>query len=339
MNKQPRARRQHTAAKSYLLGFADSSSQVCMHARDGTVELRSIRSATVRRDFYTFVDATGRPNESIERWLGGQVENDVAGVLKDLRAGQPLQNDHIDLLALFVATSLMRTATVRSYMAQIDAGLRPLLVAMERAKSRGINLADQPSSKREKLLAETARAIAQLNPDAIQEQNSRLRTMLREIDQVRATLRSWNWELTQASSPCLITADAPVAVLQPTASSGWGGVLPKGSSAFLPISPVALLTASPNPLIGPAKVTDQLARQVNSELVRNAHRAAYHHPQVQWPLDLAISPQSPTLPQPRITWNRSDPDQAPTFPATYPPIIDPAIAALLGDLGAEETVE
>src|SRR5438067_13597959 len=108
MRARQRVRRQHTAAKTYLRAFADHSGQVVMHARDGTVEPRNIDTASVIRDFYTFIDNAGHRTDAVEHWFGQEVENDVAEVLRQLPGAQAVHPSWTDLLSSFAVTSLLR---------------------------------------------------------------------------------------------------------------------------------------------------------------------------------------------------------------------------------------
>lgn len=339
LRSRPRARRQHTAAKTHLRGFADDSGQFCMHARGGAVERRNVHSATVERDFYTYADDRGHPQEGVERWLSADVENQVATVLRTLRAGSPPAPEREEVLARFVATSLLRTATVRSLMVQIDAGVRPLLAMNEYVRCAGIDFASLSDRERRRLLAATTAALERVPADPADRRRSLLRTMLRKADELSALLAGWNWEVARGAAPALLTGDAPVAVLSPLPSPDWHGVLPADATVYMPISPDALLVASPAPLLGEGRLGTELATTVNHELARSCNRAVFHHPDMPWPPDLRLAPSPPTLPAPRISWTTQAREGALTFPAKYPPVGDDAIRSVLDELGGRDTVE
>jgi hypothetical protein len=310
-----------------------------MHARDGTIEPRNIDSVTVQRDFYTYYDSLGRPREDIEVWFGVAIETRIARLLQALRAGRPIHPDHRRPLARFAASSLLRTATVRALMAQIDSHLRPALVLFDAATKANVDLLEMSSTQRTRLLAGARHALERLPVDDAEERRSRLRTMLRKIDEWTRLMASWNWEACRSPTPRLISGDAPVVVLGASPDRGWSGVLPENSSILLPISPSVLLVASPHPLVGTGQITDELEHQVNTGIVRNAYKLVLHHPQMPWPNDLFVPAEPQPLPDPQINLRRSEPGATPTFPATYPAIEDPVIAGLLHDLGATDTVQ
>lgn len=243
-----RKRRQHTVAKTYLSGFANQQGVVAMYRRDGVASPVAIADATVRRDFYTFVDDRGEPNEAVEDWMAASVEHPSAGILGRVRSSSQLTREERGDLARFVAVSLLRTATVRSYFKQIDSHTRPWFVLAAAAKKAGYSLLDFPAPERQRLLTATAHALSSIETDNDSEQRSRLRTLLRKADEIQRTLATWYWRLDEATTDCLLTADAPVATLLSRPSAGWGGILPPDSVVALPVSPRRLLVASPVPL-------------------------------------------------------------------------------------------
>ncbi len=196
-----------------------------MHTRKGTVERRNIKSATVERDFYTFVDDGGRPQDVVEHWLSEEVENRVAEVLRRLRSGEPLATTWVGILAPFVASSLLRTASVRAFMVQIDVGLRPLLVLHEFARRAGIELASLSDQERRRLLATATAALDRVPMDPAQQRRSLLRTMLRKVDECSGTLMSWSWEVASGTFPLSVIVIGVCAAQG--RFSGWSGVLPK----------------------------------------------------------------------------------------------------------------
>jgi hypothetical protein len=333
-----RTRRQHTAAKAYLRGFADAADHVCMHARSGAVGERNIASASVARDFYTFEDDAGVASDAVERWFSAKIENSVAGALRGLQAGSELKREWMPMLPPFVVSSLLRTATVRSFMDQIDGHTRPLLVLLEQASRLRLDLAAMSERERRTLLGATRAAVARVETNPREERMSSLRTMVRKIDEWATMLAAWSWELLHDNNATLITGDAPVVVLGATPILGWAGVLPPQCTVAVPITPHSVLLASPLPLIGPGLLTSQLAKQLNNDLVRNCFKAVFHHPTKAWPVDLDVPPHPSRLAEPTITWRRSPPGTPMTFPTSYPAVQDETIRSLLTELNATDEV-
>jgi hypothetical protein len=167
---------------------------------------------------------------------------------------------------------------------------------------------------------------------------SLLRTFLREFVKTKETMTAWRWSVAVSPEPLLIISDAPVATLN--LEPGWHGILPPGSPACMPLSPRHLLVGEPNPL-GPhlTVLTTELARMVNERVTAEAHNAIYTTPERPWPSYLHLGPTPPTLPPANITWSDGDPGAPSTFPASYPEISDPKVAALIHDLGGTDHVE
>jgi hypothetical protein len=333
-----RARRQHTAARAYLLGFADHRGQLCMHSRDGNVARPNATSASVVRDFYTYAAPDGQPDESVERWFAERVEAPAAAVLRAIRAGEDVRAEWAGTLAAFVASSMLRTSTVRSYMEQIDAQIGPLLALHYAAERHGVDLLSVGDPQRQALLEAARAALASVPADPRERRRSQLRTMLRKTDEWSALIAGWNWELLRSPEPVLITGDAPVVVLDDRPGDGWRGILPAGSTVAVPVAPTALLVASPHPLLGDGALTSTLAAQVSSGVVRGCHRAVFHHPETPWPSGLAVPSRPPSLPAPTVRWGEPD-GGPPTFPAAYPEVVDAATAEALEGLGATDTAE
>jgi hypothetical protein len=327
-------RRQHTVAEVYLKGFADERGRVEVAYRHGKHAPSSIRNASVQNFFYTF-DDRGKPNAEIEDWMGERVETAATGPLERLRTGLQPQAEDIAALAPFVAVSLMRTESVRSAMEQIDAHLRPFLALMEAAKRNSYSLLELSGCELQELLDGVARRLPPYKAD----KHSLLRTMLRKTDEVTTTLSGWHWRLDTAENACLLTADTPVVTLSPETQERWHGILPSGSTVLLPVSPRHLLTISPTPLFDDGLVSTELATRVNAMLCRDARLAVYRHPAMTWPKGVTLDRRPPMLAPPRITLSASPPGTPSTSPATYPPVIDPQIATLLGRLQAVNEVE
>lgn len=328
-------RAHHTVPKMLLSGFADERNRLSMRRRDGTQCLISTTRATVRRDFYSFVGPDNALVDTIETWLGDHVEGPFAETLRRLQDGEQPQAADSSSIAAFAAAGLLRTMTVRSYFDQIDAQMGPTLILMRACAKAGV---DPSTLTRDELsrcqLAATLawnRGPRETNVDA------KLRTFLRKLDGLTQDLTMWTWTVQTAESACLITADSPVATRAPD-DVGWHGILPAGSPVLLPISPYRLIVGSGS-LLGGDVLEPQLARLVNRRLAREASDAIFAHPSMGWPDDLELSRHPPTLPTPSITWSRSAPGTANTFPARYPRTSDPSVAALLDSLGAVDIVE
>lgn len=337
---QGQTRKQHTVSEFYLAGFADQRGRLAVRMRNGHEGLSAIAKATVHNEFYTYYTDDGERNQDIEDWFATEIEAPVAKILRRLRAGDQPSIDDVPSIARFVTTSMLRTATVRSYMEQIDERIGPLILLSHAATRADINLLDKTPDELELLRSVARHALDNLPHDQRDRVRGRLRTLLRKSDDIAQTLTTWTWRCEHASEPAFITADAPVATLDALQDGGWHGIVPPGSPVFMPISPTHLLVGDPAPLANtPLATSFELVEMVNTTLAKSAHLAVFKSPHMPWPPTLRLPRTPPTLPAPNITMQPSPPGQRPTFPVEYDPIIDPAVDALLRALGANDTVE
>jgi hypothetical protein len=329
---------QHTVPRTLLRGFSDEREFVTMRRRDGLVHEIPISNAAVRTKIYTFDNSSGQPSNAVEDWLGEQVEAGAGRVLQRLREGQQPTPEDRPALARLAVAGLLRTATVRSYLEQMDRHLGPFLLVHGVLVRHEVDPASLSRTDMELLQEAATDAWQRVTRD---DPAARLRTMVRKFDELVLEVTDWVWSLQVSPQDVLITSDAPVATFT-AASAGWHGILPAGSPLMLPVSPRHLLYAEKHALanISESSLHAGLAKVVNEAIAREADDAVFTHPAMDWPLDLVLAPTPPTLPTPTVTWGRSGSATEPrTFPATYPLVQDASVQALLRALEAEDEVQ
>ena len=326
--------KQHTTPKTLLRGFVDTRSRLAMRRRDETDTLISVNKASVRSNFYSYT-ADGALVDDVEDWLNSAIETPVTPVLIRARQGGILTPADDAILARFAACGLLRTATTRSYLQQIGDHLGPVLVLHQHLVRRNIDPSTLSSAEWSSVEAAAEAEWRRLGKPADAD-HADLRVFLREFDQLSARLEDWTWSVLTAAQACLITDDAPVAVL-PSADDGWQGILPAGSPVFIPVSSSRLIIGEPHPIAGTDRLNLRLARAVNARLALEAYDAVFADPRSPWPVVPALAPARPTLPAPRVTWSRSSGEDS-TYPAVYPEVQDDAVRRLLDSLGATEVV-
>ena len=329
-------RRQHTVPKTLLRGFSDPKRCLAMKRRDGTDGVISLNNAAVRGDFYSYRDPDGTLSDAVETWLNEHVESPISEVLRRTRQGEQPSASDSWRLARFAASGLLRTATTRSYIEQLDRHLGPLLLLHRAIATMEIDPTPISPASLDRAYAAAAQAWNRREKQSDADQ-SKLRTFLREFDNLSRKMSTWSWSLHTAREPSFITADAPVATFAP-GDGGWHGILPEGSPVFIPISSYRLLVGEQH-LLGVGLVTTTLARMINTRLAREAYDAVFSDTRMRWPEYINLAPTPPTLPKPTITWSRSKSRGKPTFPATYPAVHDKSVRKLLDLLGAENVVE
>lgn len=78
---------------------------------------------------------------------------------------------------------------------------------------------------------------------------------------------------------------------------------------------------------------------MNALTGREAFQYVFRHPEMEWPPELRLGTQPPSLPRPTLNIRPSDPGQARTFPYTYPEMDDAETTTLLKHLKAVDVVE
>jgi hypothetical protein len=329
---------QHTVPRTLLRGFSDERGFVTMRRRNGLVREVHVNDAAVRKGIYTFRDSWGDPSNAVEDWLGEEVENSAGPVLQRLREGQQPTPEDRPALARLAVAGLLRTATVASYLRQIDSHLGPFLLVHGVLVREEVDPASLSPTDMEHLQRVAADAWQRVTRD---DPKSRLRTMARKFDELVLEVTDWVWSLQVSPDDVLITSDAPVATFT-AATAGWHGILPAGSPVMLPVSPRHLLYAVKHPFasVSGGALDAPLANVVNQALARETDDAVFTHPAMGWPLDLVLAPTPPALPSPTVTWGRlSSGAESRTFPATYPAVQDASVRELLLALEAEDEVQ
>jgi hypothetical protein len=326
---------QHVVPRTYLRGWADQDDQIAVLDRGSVATAEfSVSNAAVRKRFYNFADAAGAETDAVEEWLGKHIEAPIGATLKALRAGAAVGDVDKVTVVNFTVAQLVRTPTVFAYMDHFDDHLGPLMLLMEAAKQADINLLDIGDDGCDRLL-EQARLVW-AGQDARDARASKLRTMVRKLDEISTQVSSWHWSVLASQDPVLVSGDAPVATLNPTGYH-WAGLIPEGSPLWMPLSPTHLLVADPvKPLVAQSVLNAELVRVVTGALARQADHALFNQPGASWPAGLVFPGVKPSLPVPRVTWSK--PGGPPTFPTTYPPVASAAVEALLKNLGAVNTV-
>ncbi len=196
--------------RALLDGFSERG-QVIARSRQGQEFPQAIRSATVVADFYSF-DNEGSPDDAVEGWLPSVVESDFARILPSLRRGEQPAEAMRPVIARFLATSVIRTRTARSYTAQIDHHVAGTVVLSRVAPELGWNLAEMSSAEVERLRDLCQRAWVYLPPRPDQEA-SNLRVIVRQSREIEQHLLKYVWSVSRTQSPGLLVGDAPVLAL------------------------------------------------------------------------------------------------------------------------------
>lgn len=327
---------QHVVPRTYLRGWADAEDHIAVLDRGTTTARRlAVSNSAVRRRFYNFAGTDGAETDIVETWLADHIEAPVGVTLAALRSGAELGDVEKLTVVNFTVAQLIRTPTVFGYLDHFDDHLGAMLVLLEASKSEELDLLALSDSERARYLRIARQAWVGLQNDQ-DTRASKLRTMIRTLDEVATQVTSWHWAVLTAPGPTLISGDSPVVTLNPTGTH-WNGLIPSGSPLWMPLSPTRLLVAEPvKPLKAETTLTPEVASVVTRTLARQADHALFNDPEQPWP-DLQFPKPKPQLPDPTVAWGRST--GKPTFPAQYPPVVSAEVKALLKKLGAIDGVE
>lgn len=327
---------QHVVPRTYLRGWADLEDHVAVLDRGNVVPQRlSVSNSAVRKRFYNFADADGAETDVVENWLDKHIEAPVGTTLKALRAGAEIGEVDVTTAINFTVAQLLRTPTVFAFMQHFDEHMGAMFALLEAAKGADFDLLELSDADRARCLGIARKVWAAQNVG--DRRASKLRTMVRKLDEISEQVASWHWSVLTSPAPVVISGDSPVVTMNPMGHH-WSGLIPDGSSLWMPLSPTVLLAADPvKPLRQQSLLSNELAAFVTGALARQADRALFNIPGLSWPAELIFPVQKPTLPEPTVTWGKSV--GPPTFPAKYPPVTSAAVEALLKDLGATDTVE
>jgi hypothetical protein len=320
----------------FLRGFGQ---ELCEHDRDGTVRNVTVKRAAVIRDAYATADGS-MIDDSLESWLGRQIESPAAGVVRALRRGVVPSGDDLVSASAFVAFQMVRGPSFRRRLAELATTIGPLLFATM-ASSKAIKKTPDLFANDDEL-ARISRKVMEMAPPEVREtkKDADLRDMLRGADMLTTALAGMNWSIASANQRLLITGDAP-AILRNAYGDFFRGpqLLPEDYEVVMPVSPSRLLSVSPFPMLGDqALLTQSFASEINNMLVRACHARVYHHLSMQCYV-VPPMPRTPeSLPTPTVRFNRTPPGSPAPTPPTWPTVGE-AFRQALNLLGGDPTLD
>jgi hypothetical protein len=321
----------------YLRAFSREE-QILLRTRGANLdEVRNISRTAYTNEFYSFSNG-GVKTSMFEEWLGKHVEDPAAPALKAVLGRQwPPSDEQRQVLSTLIAFQMLRTPLIRGHMLQVRKHITPVVWSSEMLAraSKDLDLSDEGKlALIDAAAANTPEELAQVG-----DKRMALRSVLRVADWLTPVLAGRGWTLHAGKVEELITSDNPVARFYPGGEiAGFEGIAPGHAQLQLPLGPSMLLTIEPEGVSGDdeaVELTPAMVALSNARQARGAERVALRHPGTPWPAQLMLGPHPPALPQPTIT--RSIADDAEPTPMVYPPVNNPAVAALLETLGAEET--
>ncbi|WP_030276367.1 DUF4238 domain-containing protein [Streptomyces sp. NRRL B-24484] len=294
--KKQLKRRHHTVPQLYLRRFADEAEQF-IRVPVGGGERRPIGvvHATVQKDFYSFRNAAGDLDDSMEDFFG-EIEAEAAKVLRLVveQDQWPLPAGARVTLAHWIAAQLVRGPAARAVMAetldfltkiQIGIGGRPEL-RRHLERDAGGPVADEEVEEMWKEMTDFSSYSIDLPAiDHLSSIPERIRTLA-------PLLLGRSWVLVRFERRALLTSDHPVALAAgPNATEHTAVGVANAGAIILPLDRrAAIIMYDPAPdfrLPG----TTRLARFINQHVAWSARAAVFHHPDDN-PLDgIQLLPQ------------------------------------------------
>lgn len=310
-----RVRRQHVVSQFYLKGFASEANQLRrIYLPGDRSHLMATSDATVIKDFYTITFPDGSQSDFFERRFAG-IEREAAAAFRAALGGSwPLAADDRLALASWIALQHLRSEKVRLSGVEHEAMMYRLIIGVsgKKALRELIEGAEKRSVSDSELDWEWNDLTKSGGPDLMPESDAHLKLLLDMHGGLTRYLFASHWTLMEFRRRALLTTDQPVVMTVGPDYPEWRGVGFATADAF-----VAALSRRHALVVRPwidgvppghhgpdRKVngTTAAARWVNQELVGQALRHIYCHPDDELVCDLH-------LPEPdRPQWNSANAD-------------------------------
>lgn len=307
-----RIRRQHVVSQFYLKGFANDLSQVRRVVLPGDQDnLLSTKDAGVIKDFYTITLPDGSQSDAFEHAFN-EVEAPASEALYAIIAGAwPVKGQRRVALAEWIALQHLRSEDVRASQSMMSAEMIRFVVGVsgKEALRKVIETAERRSLSEEELDWEWRDITKPGGPDLVPNAREHLRLLMSLIDQTSRYFHDCHWTLFRFSRRAIVTSDHPVSLHVRSDYPAWQGVGIFTAQLFLiPLSRRLALTIQPRHRL-PSDLgvipdfmqqgSTRIARIINQEIVAQARRYVYHHPDDS-PLGGLLLPE-PVFRQPKMS--------------------------------------
>ncbi|MEI2361157.1 DUF4238 domain-containing protein [Priestia megaterium] len=209
--------KQHTVPKTYLKHFSHNSKNIFVYDKNkNIVEERNIKSVSIIKDFYTFVDEeTGEKHYDLENLLGESIEPNYNSAIDSILKNGTLENSAKVELAKFMAAQLLRSPKTKKVI--LDE-VKEVYLSGESKRftdpqhletlKQSFEMDGTPISKEEferEMKKENVRVIVDVeDPCYLQQMGNKLVQLIKEM-----LNKEWTLLLTPAKRS-LITSDNPI---------------------------------------------------------------------------------------------------------------------------------
>ena len=316
----------HTVPHALLKNFAEND-KVRTRRRDGREFTQSVRAASVVRHYYSFRDADGTRDDSVEQWLASDVEDAFHAMLPTLIELREVPAGTSAVIARYVSALAVRSQAVPALIEDIDRDLGGMVLAQLLAESGGVLLDELSDEEFWHLVEELADVYDE--KFKYDSRASLLRTMIAYITSLTSRLGFYEWGIHSVQEMLLI-GDHPVVTPRNNGGS-FGGIVPGGAPVFLPLDPHTLLVGQ-SPLFKPRTPSSTaMGEAVNGWTVQSCYAAVYRRPQTPWPADLELPPERPKLQRWSVTRRAASgaTPQGDNSSGGLPVLADPVAQALM----------
>lgn len=279
-------RNNHTVPRSYLERFAGEHMQVSrLRLEDGVCKREPIKRSTVIRDFYLMETAAGQWSDAAEDAFG-LIENDGIQAIREVadEGRWPLPSEHRAALAAWVALQYVRVPAIRQGGDEVADFMLKLSVAVNgkpRIRQVLTERLGRPPTAEE--VDESWARLTDFDSYKVKQHPNRHLKLISDLGPKAAGhFYACAWWICRIQDQALLTADCPV-VLVPRAGSEDDGVGLATAQMFLvPLDRRVGLVIQNVP--GPDReltASAEIAQTFNQQLVLNAHRSVFHHPDDQ----------------------------------------------------------
>lgn len=281
-----RARRHHVVSNFYLKGFANDEGHLTqIHLPGDRRHTVDTGSATVATDFYTVQLPDGSPSDVVEEAFA-DIEGPASTALRAVLEGEwPVRMQHREDLAAWLALQYLRGTGMRSSQTQMRAQMLKLIVGVsgKDALRSHIEAAEGSKLSNEDLDAEWNDIIKPGGPDLEEDGMFHIAMIFDMWPGLTNVFAQTHWSLIRFERRSLLTSDHPVALFAHPDHPDFLGVgVLNAAGVIAPLSRRLALQISydlkgmPEPVV-PGSTT--LARAINGQVLNNARRFVYHHPE------------------------------------------------------------
>jgi hypothetical protein len=273
------AKRHHAVPQFYLRRFSNSDGYLWLHDRHQRIATQvHTRDAMVEK--YLYAPQTGDEpyDDALEKHLAVNVEGPAALPLEKLSKGDELSEVERQHLSLFLAYQEVRVPRMRDLITAFtaDVGQRVLEIAASNPKSIRSSLESAGESISDATLTRMTELVLSGGIKVEATKMAWLETTLANAGEMAGMLYRMPWFVVEAHSQIeFLTSDAPIVKVltdRTVPREFAGGWLSPSAEATFALDPKHCLVIRPDGKQGRGRASKLWCKDVNSRLVRQAHR-------------------------------------------------------------------